>query len=296
MARTNSPRLLLTAWLLTIAVASWGQQGPTVLQGAAAPSAEISNKEPEADPARPTVTNPAHIPPSGYLQFEQGFLQANTTPNGPDTQFSLVQTTKLSLDSRVMVFFSSQPFAHSKSVGAISRDPGDLDLGVQVVILPAQDDHKYVPMLAFSYANRVRSGTAPDLDVGAYGRSLLLLASGTLPGLKYDSNFIVNEQQADDADFPGARPPRRAQFGQTLSVTHNFTPAFSLSGEIWRFSRPLTGGNAIGNVWAAGYTVRPTLVLDGGFSRGLTGTSTHWETFAGFTYLLPHRLWPMRKS
>jgi hypothetical protein len=23
----------------------------------------------------------------------------------------------------------------------------------------------------------------------------------------------------------------------------------------------------------------------------LTGTSTHWEAFAGLTYLLPHRLW-----
>jgi hypothetical protein len=32
-------------------------------------------------------------------------------------------------------------------------------------------------------------------------------------------------------------------------------------------------------------------VLDAGFNRGLTGTSTRWEIFAGFTYLLPGRLW-----
>ena len=32
------------------------------------------------------------------------------------------------------------------------------------------------------------------------------------------------------------------------------------------------------------------LVFDGGFQRGLTSTSTQWEVFAGFTYLVPHRL------
>jgi len=33
-------------------------------------------------------------------------------------------------------------------------------------------------------------------------------------------------------------------------------------------------------------------VVDAGFDHGLTNTSTHWEEFIGFTYLLPHRLWP----
>ena len=32
-------------------------------------------------------------------------------------------------------------------------------------------------------------------------------------------------------------------------------------------------------------------VVDGGFDHGLTKPSTQWETFVGFTYLLPHRLW-----
>ena len=35
---------------------------------------------PEANPARPTVTNPAHIPPVGYLQFEQGLVEARPRP------------------------------------------------------------------------------------------------------------------------------------------------------------------------------------------------------------------------
>ena len=38
------------------------------------------------------------------------------------------------------------------------------------------------------------------------------------------------------------------------------------------------------------YNAKKTLVFDGGFNRGLTSTSTHWEVFGGFTYLLPIKL------
>ena len=50
-------------------------------------------------------------------------------------------------------------------------------------------------------------------------------------------------------------------------------------------------GNAVGNLWEVSYSVRRNLVVDAGFNRGLTSSSTQWEGFAGFTYLLPHRLW-----
>jgi hypothetical protein len=84
---------------------------------------------------------------------------------------------------------------------------------------------------------------------------------------------------------------RRGQFGQTLSISHPIVGKFSLSGEIWHFSQPFLRGNAVGNLWALGYMARKNLVFDAGFNRGLTSTSTHWEAFEGFTYLLPHRLW-----
>jgi hypothetical protein len=51
-------------------------------------------------------------------------------------------------------------------------------------------------------------------------------------------------------------------------------------------------GNAVGNLWAVSYPTRKNLAFDTGCNHGLTGTSTRWEAFAGFTYLLlPHRLW-----
>jgi hypothetical protein len=43
-------------------------------------------------------------------------------------------------------------------------------------------------------------------------------------------------------------------------------------------------------LWALSYSVRKNLVLDGGFNRGLTSTSTQWEVFGGFTYLLPYKI------
>jgi hypothetical protein len=87
---------------------------------------------------------------------------------------------------------------------------------------------------------------------------------------------------------------RRGQFGQSLTVSHSFKKRFALSGEIWHFTQPFLRGNAVGNLWAVSYTARKNLVFDAGFDHGLTSTSTNWEAFVGFTYLLPHRLWKAR--
>jgi hypothetical protein len=256
---------------------------------------------PEANPSRPTISNPAHIPPVGYLQFEQGFLQANGSPSGLDGQFSLVQAMRLSVHRRVMVQFQSQPIAVSRFVATSSEaassqlDPGDLVLGIQGVLI-REAGRK--PTIAIGYLHRVRAGSAPDLDIGSFSQSAVVLVSGNLGSFHYDSNFSISEQVAD--------PIRRAQFGQTLSVTHDLLPEslhdkLEVTGEIWHYTQPLvdttrTGApspqsNAVGTLWTLGYTLRPNLVLDAGFARGITSTSTAWQGFAGFTYLLPDRLW-----
>jgi Putative MetA-pathway of phenol degradation len=256
---------------------------------------------PEANPSRPTLTNPAHIPPVGYLQFEQGLLQANGSPSGPDGQFSLGQAIRLSVHPRLMVQFQSQPIAVSRSAATSSdpassqTDPGDLVVGLQGVLLKEAGRG---PAIAVGYLHRVRSGSAPDLDIGSFSQSAVVLISGDLGDFHYDSNYIVSEQGED--------PVRRAQFGQTLSVTHDlfserFHDKLEITGELWHFSQPLVEttragaasprSNAVGLLWALGYSARPNLVLDCGFERGLTSTSTAWQGFAGFTYLLPHRLW-----
>lgn len=234
---------------------------------------------PAANPARPTISTPATLTPVGYFQFESGILGASHSPEF-SWQVGMNEVVKLAVAPRLEFFADSEPVAHTSVGEASSNFPGDVSLGLQGVILPG---HGVKPTVSLSYAYRSYGGDAPDLDVGSAKNSLLLLVSADVRGFHYDANALFNEQvQA---------PVRRAQFGQTLSVSHNLVGDFSLTGEIWRFTQPFLHGNAIGTLWALGFTPRSNLVFDGGFERGLTSTSTSWQGFAGFTYLLPHRLW-----
>jgi hypothetical protein len=74
------------------------------------------------------------------------------------------------------------------------------------------------------------------------------------------------------------------------SISHS-AGKFTISGEAWRFSQPFDKGNPVGSFWAVSCALRKNLVEDAGFNHGLIKTSTRRETFVGFTYLLPHRLW-----
>ena len=80
------------------------------------------------------------------------------------------------------------------------------------------------PTIALSYFGRAYSGDAPDLDTGSFQNSLQLLASADVKGFHYDTNYIFDEV------VNGA--VRRAQFGQTLSVSHPLGTKFGISGKI----------------------------------------------------------------
>jgi hypothetical protein len=154
-----------------------------------------------------------------------------------------------------------------------------MSLGAQGVVYSGEGAR---PTVALSYFHEVYDGDTPDLDIGSAKNSALLLFSADARGFHYDTNFLFNEVEDPTV--------RRAQFGQTLSVSHALRGKFGLSGEIWRFTQPFLRSNAVGNLWALNYNWKKNLVLDAGFDRGLTSTSTQWEVFTGFTYLLPHRL------
>lgn len=297
--KTISGVLLLSALVLPCSAQKTATVSGDQTQAKAGP--QPTDEVPSANPARPTVTNPAHIPPPGYLQFEQGVVQAANSPGQPrvEQQFSIVQTTKLALNHYLMIQAADQPFARTSfAPGAPSNDTGDLLLGAQVLFTDEDEGHSRKPTLALGYNHRVRSGTSADLDTGSFSDSALALASGSLFGLHYDTNAIFNEQHGQNA---GGADVRRAQFGQSLSLSRQLTPNFSLTGELWHFTQPfvhtsrsgsaVARANAVGLLFAAGYNLRPNLVFDAGIDRGLTSTSTAWEGLAGFTYLLPHRLW-----
>jgi hypothetical protein len=234
--------------------------------------------EPVANPGRPTVSTPATLTPGGYLQFETGFLEATHSAE-VSSQASVNEVMKFSVSHRIELLAGSGPCAHSRVDGQSAIGVGDVLLGAQGVLHQGEGTR---PTVALSYFHRVYSGDAPDLDIGSARDSALLLASADVKGFHYDTNYFFNEV------VNGAI--HRAQFGQTLSISHSLGGKFGVSGEIWHFTQPFLRSNAVGNLWALNYNFRKNLVLDGGFNRGLTTTSTRWEEFVGFTYLLPRKI------
>ena len=232
---------------------------------------------PEANPGRPTVSTPATLTPVGYLQFETGAFGADHSPEFSRRE-NMVLTAKVTVHPRLEIFSQVEPVVHTQSNVTQAR-LGDGFLGVQGVLLEGKESR---PTVSASYTHQIRDGAVPDVDFGSATNSAMLLVSGDVKHFHYDSNALFNEQ-TDNAIS-------RAQFGQTLSVSHNLAK-FTIAGEIWHFTQPFLKSNAVGNLWALSYTARKNLVFDAGFDHGLTNTSTRWEVFGGLTYLLPHKLW-----
>lgn len=239
-----------------------------------------SNDTLSANPARPTVSTPATLTPVGYVQFETGYLYANRSSEF-DQQSSLNEVVKLALAPRIQFLVSASAFAHSSMDAQSSNGTGLISVGMQGVLFAGKNRR---PTIAISYFREIYDGDTPDLDIGGAKNSLLLLASGDVKGFHYDTNFIFNDVAQSGT--------HHAQFGQTLSISHPLVGKFGVAGEIWHFTQPFLRGDCVGNLWAINYNARKNLVFDAGFNHGLTDSSTRWEVFLGFTYLLPHRILP----
>ena len=234
--------------------------------------------DPVANPARPTVSTPATLTPPGYFQFETGTLSAWHSPEF-SSQTGLNEVVKISMSRWLELLAGAEPIAHSCIADHTVNAAGGVALGFQTVL---HQGESAVPTIAVSYFHQVYGGNAPDIDIGSASNSVLLLASADVKGFHYDTNALFNEVVESAI--------HRAQFGQTFSISHPLGKNLGISGEIWHFTQPFLRGNAVGNLWALSYSVRKNLVFDAGFNRGLTSTSTGWELFGGFTYLLPHRI------
>jgi hypothetical protein len=251
---------------------------PLLLMVSLAAEAQQASGDPAANAGRPTVSTPATLTPVGYLQFETGYLYATQSPE-LSSQSSFNEVAKLSVARRLQLLVGSEPFARSVVADQPSDAAGGISLGAQGVVYPGEGVR---PTVALSYFRQIYGGNTPDLDVGSALNSSLLLISADVKGFHYDTNYLFNEVTQDAV--------HRIQFGQTLSISHSVARKFGVTGEMWRFSQPFLRANAIGNLWALNYNLNNHLVLDCGFNRGLTTTSTRWEVFTGFTYLLPHRI------
>jgi hypothetical protein len=215
-----------------------GFVGAAALLFVARSGAQSSTGEtPEANPGRPTVSTPATLSPVGYLQFEKGGLYAETSPEFT-TLFGINQVTKLTGASRLHLLALSEPLVQASGAtgDALSGSrPGEVFAGFQAVVLSGEG-HK--PTVSLSYIRRLYASPAPEIDIGTFRNSALILLSDDLAGFHFDINGIFSEQTKGLV--------RRGQFGQTLSISHRLG-RLTIAGELWHFTQPLTSGNAVGN-------------------------------------------------
>src|SRR5438477_7971608 len=88
-----------------------------------------TNSVPEANPGRPTVSTPATLTPVGYLQFENGALFAEESPEF-STRLGISQVTKLAVARRLQLLLLSEPFVRSRDGGAPHEmRPGEVFVG-----------------------------------------------------------------------------------------------------------------------------------------------------------------------
>jgi hypothetical protein len=175
-----------------------------VLCAAQSQAQSVADETPEANPARPTVATPATLTTVGYLQFENGILYAANSPEFA-TQLGVNQVTKLTIAPRLQLLLLSEPFTYTRQPtgSAVSESlPGDVDDGFQAVVI--RGDHRK-PTISLSYLRDHYSGPAPDVDIGSFTQSALLLLSHDLGGFHVDLNGIFSEQT--DGKI------RRGQFG-----------------------------------------------------------------------------------
>ena len=265
--------LLMLLWGVAIPVAAQSGSGSSSGQ-----STNVAADEPVANPGRPTVSTPATITPVGYFQFETGVMGAWTSPEF-FSQFNFNEVIKFSVSRWIELIASSAPYVHAVSGGQTLNGTGGFGLGAQAIMHHGEGAN---PTIAVSYVGVAVDGNTPDLDIGSFRDSVTLLISADVRGFHFDNNYLF-----DMVEQSGVR---RAEYGQSLSVSHSLGKDFGLSGEIWHFTQPFLNSNCVGNLWAVNYNAKKNLVLDAGFNYGFTSTSTKWEVVAGFTYVLPKKV------
>jgi hypothetical protein len=85
-----------------------------LISALSADSQIVPDPVPEANPARPTVSTPATLTPTGYLQFETGSLGATTSPEF-GTRIGINQVTKLTVLPRLELLVLTEPYIHSSN-------------------------------------------------------------------------------------------------------------------------------------------------------------------------------------
>ena len=228
-----------------------------------------------ANPNRPTVANPADITQYGVLELEYGWDRTWSEENARQT--SLGGLLKFGLLCDIELRWNTTSFLSQSSSVATVDGIGDNWIGPQVRVYKQT---KRVPSVAISYAAKIPTASQQDgLGSGQVDHSVNLLVSKDAGNVHFDFNFVhfwIGRQGApgfDQNDQPDLAFSRRVH--GPLQFTGEFYGVTSLNK---------TTPSFVSSLWALSWTVRPRLVVDGGFEAGLTSGGPHRHAFFGATY------------
>ena len=227
-----------------------------------------------ANPNRPTVSNPAHITQYGVLELEYGWDR--TWPEPGTTQTSVGGLLKFGMLCDIELRWNNTAFLSQTDDRGTHRTFGDNWLGAEIRF------HKQtnrLPTLAFSYSVKIPSATrAVGLGSGYVDHSLTLGMSDTVKGFNVDFNVT--------GFFLGRSKPGFDNGQQlALAVSHRIWRGLQFAGEFYGQTEIEPDTTAFASsLWALTYTIRPRLVIDGGFEAGLSSGGPHRHVFIGVTY------------
>ena len=229
-----------------------------------------------ANPNRPTVSTPANVTQYGVLELEYGFDRY--WPEGDATVNSASGLLKFGLLCDVEFRWNTTSFISLTGPSGTTRTFGDNWLGTQIRF---HRQVKLLPTLAANYAFKIPSAsTEAGLGSGHVDHAFELLATEKLGQFNMDFNFT---------EFLIGRPAAGFETNQQFSAdcSHPVWRALQFTGEFWGQTslNAATPGFA-SSLWALSYTVRPRLVIDGGFEAGLTSGGPHRHLFVGATYAI----------
>ena len=229
----------------------------------------------EANPNRPTVSNPAHVTQYGVLEVEYGFdqywLEGNTnqTSSGGLLKFGLLCDLELRWSTTSFISQSDSTGTHHTF--------GDNWVGSEMRF---HRQTTYLPTMSVSYAVKIPSAsTEYGLGSGRVDHTFTFGASETFKHINVDFNFSQNLVGA-----PGSSGFDQNQL-LALAFSRPIHGRLQFVGEFYGETQlnDSTPGYA-SSLWALTYAINPRFVIDGGFEGGLTSGGPHRHFFFGLTY------------
>ena len=210
----------------------------------------------KANPNRPTFANHATTTQDGVLEMEEGVQR--TVDVGVTTYSPILLKYGVTPTFEVHVAWNGYQFGDPHGL----TDP---QLGIAMLVLPQAS---YGVDLGFTLNHKFP--TSPT-STGHSDDSLGLLVSKDFGPWHVDANYFVQTMG------------KIRQDAKALSLSRTLTDRLQVGAECYS-----AAPGCLAALWNVAYAVRPSVVVDCGFDRGLTSTTPRWNLFAGVT-------WAMRK-